>query len=250
MCELAVVVRVLAGAVNLGGRRTEAGSVSRAMGTAIDHHVLVAELSFEFHFAQDLAESDLLDLLQLTLRNTSPEITNGLRVLEYERDRSPMSVDPSDPASLRRAVVDKGLRRGPTYQSLAAESPPVYERRFGYALIRGEARSTFLKVDFDECIPARPSGDRWLFSNSIGGWIGARRLDGLRRSDWVRRLAGALCPHPAFLWGAGFVRDEFRFRNLHDEEDGMWALGRDITSPTTRERHVGVRFSLPHMRSV
>jgi hypothetical protein len=30
------------------------------------------------------------------------------------------------------------------------------------------------------------------------------------------------------LWGAAWQDDEFRWSNLHDEADGMWALGRDM----------------------
>lgn len=188
----------------------------------------MSDLSFEFHFAQDLIEADVLDWLQAAVGKLSPSYAETMRVLEYERDRSPADIDSSQPTSLRDAVLAKGTRRGETYEQLAAESPPRHPRRFGDVLVRGKARSTYLGIKFDEYTPAHRIGDKWLWSNTIGGRIGSERIDRTPRQQWVRQLAAALGGHPSFLWGAAFDSEEFRSRNRYEGPDGMWALGRDV----------------------
>ncbi|MDH3464092.1 MAG: hypothetical protein OEM32_10760, partial [Acidimicrobiia bacterium] len=87
---------------------------------------------------------------------------------------------------------------------------------------------THLSIKFDEYPPAHPIGDKWLWSNSIGGRIGAERIDRTPRQQWVRQLAAVMGGYPSFLWGAAFDSDEFRSRNSYEGPDGMWALGRDV----------------------
>lgn len=186
------------------------------------------DLSFELHFGVDLAESDVVDRLAEVLGDVAPGFASELRVLEYERDRAALSVDVHRPGDLQRAVLDKGGRRGVVFQQLDADRPAAFPRRFGEVLLRGTARSTFLTVRFDEHTPAMRSGDRWLFSNSIGGWVGAERVDGVPRLSWVRQVCLRLADHPDFLWGAAFDGGEFRARNLHDDDKGQWAIGRDV----------------------
>lgn len=188
----------------------------------------VAALSFEFHFGEDLIESDVLDEFQAAVNELSPTLAETMRVLEFEGDSSPAWIDPRGAGALRKAVLAKGTPRGQTYAQLAAESAPAYPRRFGSVLVRGKARSTFLRVSFDECTPAKPMGEKWLWSNTVSGSIGAERIDGTPREQWVQEVATVLGSHPAVVWGAAFDHDEFRFRNLHDGPDGMWALGRDV----------------------
>lgn len=139
-----------------------------------------------------------------------------------------MTVDTSVPGALLQAVVSKGSQRGDTFMQLAANSPPNFPRRFGDALIRGRASATFLSVRFDEYTPARPSGDRWLFSNSVSATTSGARVGRLRASDWIEQLVRVLGEHPSVLWGAAFEHGEFQLRNLHTEGGGMWAVGRDV----------------------
>jgi len=190
----------------------------------------MTSLSFEFHFGQDLAVSDVLDTLQTAITAIEPSFVETLRVVEYEGDPSPARVDASQDGSLHRAVLTKGIRRGETYEQLAGESSPTQDRprRFGMVWVRGKARSTFLSVAFDERAPAHPAGNSWLWSNSIGGMIGSARIGRTPREEWVRRLASALGSHSVLVWGAAFSHDEFRFRNLHDDSAGTWAMGRDV----------------------
>ena len=188
----------------------------------------MSDLGFELHFEQDLIQADVLDWFQAAVGELSPSFAETMRVLEYERDPSAAHIDVSQPGSLRDAVLAKGTRRGETYQQLVAESPPKYPRRFGDVLISGKARSTHLSIKFDEYTPAHPIGDKWLWSNSIGGRIGAERIDRTPRQQWVRQLAAVMGGHPSFLWGAAFDSDEFRSRNSYEGPDGMWALGRDV----------------------
>jgi hypothetical protein len=185
------------------------------------------ELSFELHFGVDLAESDVLDTLQTSL-TAGRGFSHSLRALSVERDRAPLSVGLDVPGSVREAVVMKGTQSGPTYRALVAADPPTHHRRFGHALLRGSPPSTFLVIDFDEYVPCRPSGDQWLFSNTVGGWIGAGTIARISRTDWVLSLVERLGEHPQLLWGAAFVGSEFSERNLHNDADGMWALGRDV----------------------
>lgn len=186
------------------------------------------ELSFELHFRVDLAESDVLGELQTSLATIGRGFSQGLRALSVERDRAPLDVGLDIPGSVREAVVTKGTERGATYRALVAADPPTHNRRFGHALLRGSAASTFLAVDFDEYVPCRPSGHQWLFSNTVRGWVGVGRIAGTSRTEWVLSLIERLGQHPEVLWGAAYVRSEFSKRNLHDEADGRWALGRDV----------------------
>jgi hypothetical protein len=186
------------------------------------------ELCFELHFAADLAESGVLDLLQTALVTTVPGFREAVRVLGYERDRSAISVDVQTAGALRTAIVAKGTERGTTYKALAAGSPPAHARRFGHAMVRATPRAAYLSIDFDEYVPCQPMGDKWLFSNNVGGTFGPQRVAGVAREDWVQALVKGLGDDPRLLWGAAFLRSEFASRNLHNEADGMRALGRDV----------------------
>jgi hypothetical protein len=186
------------------------------------------DLCFELHFAADLAASDVLDRLQTALATTVPGFREAVRVLGYERDRSAISVDVQTAGALRTAIVAKGTERGTTYKALAAGSPPAHGRRFGHTMVRATPRAAYLSVDFDEYVPCQPMGDKWLFSNSVGGTLGPQRVAGAAREDWVQTLVKGLGDDPRLLWGAAFVRSEFSSRNLHNDADGMWALGRDV----------------------
>jgi hypothetical protein len=133
------------------------------------------------------------------------------------------------PRALHQAVESKGTARGPTFERLSAESSPRYPRRFGEVLVRGGARATFLTIRFDEYVPGMPIGREWLFSNSIGGWIGSSGVGGVPRVDWVRELIARIAMHPAFLWGAAYDSEEFRQRNIDDTGGGVRAMGRDMS---------------------
>lgn len=80
----------------------------------------------------------------------------------------------------------------------------MFPRRFGSALVRGKARSTYITVKSDEHTPGMRMGDSWLFSNGVGGWVGASRIDRRPRAAWRMTIASALADHPDFLWGAAF----------------------------------------------
>jgi len=185
------------------------------------------DLCFELHFAADLAEPGVLDLLQTALVTMVPGFREAVRVLGYERDRSAISVDVQTAGALRNAIVAKGTERGTTYKALAAGSPPTHARRLGHAMVRATPRA-YLSIDFDEYVPCQPMGDKWLFSNNVGGTFGPQRVAGLARKDWVQALVKGLGDDPRLLWGAAFLRSEFASRNLHSGADGMWALGRDV----------------------
>lgn len=187
-------------------------------------------LEFEVHFATDLVSSDVIDALQAALVTISPKFCARLRVLEYERDRDAVSVDALEAGALHDAVVSKGVHRGALYDQLSAASPPPeHPRRFGSVFVRGSAPKTFLGIRFDEYAPARPSGEKWLFSNTVSGEIGAARVGGVPQVEWVSQLMIALGEHPELLWGAACDHDEFWKRNIHDDARGMWALGRDMS---------------------
>ena len=189
------------------------------------------ELSLELHFARDLADSDVLARLQRELARLAPRMTAGLDVQAHGRDRDRLRVAPDDPDSLRRAVLARGSHRGATYHALAADGPPpAYARRFGAAQLRSRAPGTAgcrLGVDFDAMVPARPSGDSWLWSNSIRAHVSAQRVEGRHRAEWVEQLAAALAITPDFLWGAAYMNAEFSASNL-DTSDGVRAVGRDV----------------------
>ena len=184
---------------------------------------------FEVHFDGDLAEIDVCDLLQTWLRDHSPRFASGLRVLADERDPGAVTVDVSQDSSLRRAVLDRGLQRGATFHALSEGAGPApYARRFGTVIIRGKAPKTFLGIHFDEYHPGMPMGDKWLWSNSLSGAIGTPAVDRIPAAEWAAAVLEALAAHPALLWAAAYDPDEWYTRNMHDEADGMWALGRDI----------------------
>jgi hypothetical protein len=128
-------------------------------------------LTVELHFGVDLAACGVLDGLQAYLRSAAPGYCSALRVLRYKGDRDAVVVDVSRDGELREAVLAQGGHRGETYRTLAAQDPPAYPRRFGSALIYGADRSMYLSVCFDEYVPAKPVGDKWLFSNNISAHV-------------------------------------------------------------------------------
>lgn len=73
-----------------------------------------------------------------------------------------------------------------------------------------------------------PIGNRWLFSNSVSFTTENSRIAARPSHEWARELFVELARSPDVLWGAAWHDDEYRASNLHDEADGMWALGRDV----------------------
>lgn len=94
-------------------------------------------------------------------------------------------------------------------------------------MLRGSLTRTWVTVRFDEDVPAMAGGEQWVFSNSISVSTGRSRLGSVRAEDWLRDLIVHLATDPRVLWGGAWDRDEFAASNLHDDSDGMWALGRD-----------------------
>lgn len=191
----------------------------------------LADLCFEFHYGCDLADADVLSQLQVILARLAPKMSASLELHAYERDHKRQRVDLADPDALRSAVVAKGTERGPTFEALTrSHGAPPLDRRFGHVLLRGRGRGTagvHLSVDFDSLTPARPSGDRWLWSNSIGGQVSAARIEGVDRQEWVCRLTNELTATTRMLWGAAYLHPEFAHSNL-DTTKGMSAIGRDM----------------------
>lgn len=187
----------------------------------------VGRTTVELHFGCDLARGDVLDRLQRVLGDQAPSLAARLRAASHEGDRSPVPIDATVPGDLRRAVIEKGAVRGPLHQDLVREAAPVYDRRFGHVLLIGEARSTFLTVDFDQYEVARPRGRQWSFSNTIVISTGLDRIERRPAPEWMSDVARAVADHPGLLWGAGYDDAELRHRNL-DETAGMVAIGRDV----------------------
>jgi hypothetical protein len=150
------------------------------------------------------------------------------RVLAFERDRGAVEVDLRDPATVHRVVVEKGTARGPTFQALEAGSPSPHPRRFGEAVLRGRHPRSWVGIRFDEHRTAMRMGEQWLFSNSVSFTTERPRLGSSESPDWIRDLLHRLAGGTELLWGAAWDDDEFRSSNLHDDKDGMWALGRDV----------------------
>jgi hypothetical protein len=189
------------------------------------------DLCFEFHYGGDLVATDVLLMLQQVLAEAAPAMAPALEVRSYERDPNRRRVDLADPESLRAAVAAKGTERGALYHDLAAShGGPEGSRRFGHALLQGRgpaAAGFFLSVDFDTLAPARPSGDQWLWSNSIGGRISSSKVEGLARQRWLLRFTHRLAAQTDIVWGAGYHHGEFAATNL-DISHGIRAIGRDI----------------------
>jgi hypothetical protein len=187
-------------------------------------------LRLEMHFARDLTTTSTLDNLQVWLSAEARSLCATLEVHGYERDPDRLLVDLADPRGLGSAVHRRGLARGALFLQLVAEHPPPEgQRRFGSVLVRGRGRGTagcYLGIQFDSNTPLRRSGDQWLWSNSIDVSVTAGRVEGLDRSDWVRRLGLFLAQDPDLVWGAAYVQDEFRASNL-DASSGLRAIGRD-----------------------
>ena len=75
--------------------------------------------------------------------------------------------------------------------------------------------------------PARPSGDQWLWSNSICGRISRAVVEGIARQEWLLRFTHRLAAQTDIVWGAGYHHAEFAATNL-DTSQGIRALGRDV----------------------
>jgi hypothetical protein len=167
-------------------------------------------LCFEFHYGHDLVTSGVLPMLQLVLAEVAPTMAAGLEVHAYERDPERRRIDLGNPGSLRAAVVAKGTERGALHQDLAAShGAPGTGRRFGHALLLGagsQAAGFFLSVDFDTMTPARPSGDKWLWSNSISGRISRPVVEGIARQEWLLLFTYRLAAQTGIVWGAAWDR--------------------------------------------
>lgn len=100
----------------------------------------------------------------------------------------------------------KGTERGALYQDMAASHPAAgTSSRFGHVLLSGGTpgmAGLFLSVDFDTFTPARPSGDQWLWSNSIGGRISRSAVDGVARQEWLLGFTHRLAAQTEIVWGA------------------------------------------------
>jgi hypothetical protein len=188
-------------------------------------------LCFEFHYGHDLVTSGVLPMLQLVLAEVAPTMAAGLEVHAYERDPERRRIDLGNPGSLQAAVVAKGTERGALHQDLAAShGAPGTGRRFGHALLLGagsQAAGFFLRVDFDTMTPARPSGDKWLWSNSISGRISRPVVEGIARQEWLLLFTYRLAAQTGIVWGAAYHHAEFAATNL-DTSQGIRALGRDV----------------------
>lgn len=191
------------------------------------HYAPVASLQLEVHYGVDLA-SESRPISTLCAALVESGFGSEARVLEYERDRTAVDVDLRDPVAVHRVVVQKGCTRGPVFQALGRESRPRDPRRFGEVMLRGRTSRTWLGIRFDEYVPAMPMGDTWLFSNSLTFETEKPRIASTQSQEWIRELLHNLVADPDVLWGAAWDSDEFRASNLHDGEDGVWALGRDV----------------------
>jgi hypothetical protein len=189
------------------------------------------DLCFELHYGHDLVTTDVLPVLQQVLAEVAPAMAATLEVHSYERDPRPRRVHLGDPGSLRATVEAKGTERGALYQDMtASHGVPDAARRFGHVLLSGQDRAAagyFLSVDFDTMTPARPSGDQWLWSNSIGGWITRAVVEGIARQQWLLRFVHRLAAQTDIVWGAGYHQAEFAAANL-DTSQGIRAVGRDV----------------------
>jgi hypothetical protein len=191
----------------------------------------LADLCFEFHYGCDLAEGNVLGHLQAALGRLAPRMSATLEVHGYERDRTRRPVNIAVLDALRAAVVAKGTEQGQSFQtSLGDGGGSGAVRRFGHVLLRGRGPGSsriFLSVEFDSMVPARPIGRTWVWSNSIGGRLSARRVEGIDRQAWVCQLAEQLTTTTTILWGAAYLHPEFASSNL-DTSQGMRAIGRDV----------------------
>jgi hypothetical protein len=208
-----------------------------------------ADLCFELHYGCDLADADVLARLQEVLSRVAPRITDTLEVHAYERDPARRRVDLTDPDGLRAAVVAKGSERGATFQALAqGQEDRLRMLRFGQVILRGRGSGTsgvYLDVGFDRRVPARPSGTNWLWSNSIGGRISARHVEGSDRQEWVCRLIDELATTTTMVWGAAYLSREFWRSNI-DTSRGMEAIGRDMRRSLPGVYWLNV-FGLPYL---
>jgi hypothetical protein len=187
----------------------------------------VPELHLEVHYGVDLA-SVALHVNELCAALVDLGFGPAARVLTYERDRGAVAVDLQDAGLVHRVIVEKGCERGAVFKELEADSPPSHPRRFGDVMLTGQATGTWVGVRFDEYRPAMPMSQRWHFSNSLSCTTNKRRLGGLTSHEWIAALLYRLVANDDVLWGAAWNDDEFRWSNLHEEADGIWALGRDM----------------------
>jgi hypothetical protein len=187
----------------------------------------VGTVHLECHYGVDLA-SDGGPIGALCSALVDLGFGGAAKVLAYERDRGAVAVDLGEPATVQRVVVEKGSARGSTLQALEAGAPSPHPRRFGEVMLRGRHPRSWVGIRFDEHRPAMRSGQQWLFSNSVSFTTEKPRLGRTESPDWIRELLHRLAGGTELVWGAAWDDDEFRCSNLHDGNDGMWALGRDV----------------------
>lgn len=147
---------------------------------------------------QSLLDDQLLNEVQMLLREIAPRWTSGLGIHEHGKPR--IGIDVRQAGALGEAVKRDALKRGPRYEELVRTyGAGPYERSFGFSELRGADRSLIVILHLDEWIFQPSSGD-WLFANWISLQVRAARVEGVQAAEWSRRSLELLCERLSPIW--------------------------------------------------
>jgi hypothetical protein len=181
-----------------------------------------AHLDVILDYDRDIA-LDALDELQDFLASMAPGWSQRARAKRYGAPDVP--IDMSSARTLKDVSVAVGMERGPLFRSLTGSADV---ERFGTVELRGTTRALVVVISFD-VRQYRHAGPAIRRGNRIALQVRAKKIDGIDAGAWAERAMVELCVRtgPAFA-RAGLV-DEFWASNMHDEADGLHAVGVDIS---------------------
>lgn len=182
------------------------------------------DLDMELVFDRFLG-NDEFEILQALVRDLLPAWSRDLRVWQSRGEKVP--IDLARPSALGSIVTSAATTRGPLYQHLVERSgPPVFDRQFGSAELRGSSPALIMVISIDEMVLS-PLGPRRTLGNRVTFQVRRPTIERRAGADWVRasflELCGALGPawasaqHPAEYWA-----------KVMSESPSIQAVGRDF----------------------
>jgi hypothetical protein len=173
-------------------------------------------------FDEFLADTFVLDELQVLLTKHAPAWATGIRIWKERGDQRP--IDLNEPHSLRRAVIASASERGPTYETMVAKYGAGDERLQGYAELRSKTNGLIVVVHIDEKPLARFAG-RLLLGNSISFQIRHSRVEGRAARDWALSILRDACAVMSPVWASGSSSGEYMAKVMSNG----FAAGRDFS---------------------
>ena len=182
------------------------------------------DLDLELVFDRFL-DGDAFEILAQRLRGLLPSWSRDLRV--WRSRQEPLPIDLRTPASLGSAVTTDATARGELYHRLVERSgPPVFDRRFGSAELRGSSPALTMVISIDEMV-ASPMGPRTALGNRVVFQVRRSTIERRPSDGWVHQAFVELCGALAPAWASAQHPGEY-WAKVMSERPSIQAIGRDV----------------------